>query len=282
MLIISGSLYNSESDFVDDQSPLTVTSCGHYSLIKRPRFVTNRPAGRKDYQLLYFLNGKGSFVHEGNTITVPEGHVFIYYPGEPQYYEYYLSDSPDLYWIHFTGNDIPGILDRLSLSSSRLHRVKVKDTYRNLFDKIIRELQLKQNHFDKLANIYFYELLTLMSRAAMEDSQQQNIYKYEQIERAIQVFHTEYKMPFSIEDYARQCNMSVSWFARVFRRQTGLSPQNYLTNVRINKAKELLASSSYNIGEIAEIVGYQNPLYFSRIFKKYTGFSPSEYKRKHS
>ncbi len=72
--------------------------------------------------------------------------------------------------------------------------------------------------------------------------------------------------------------MSVSWFARVFKRHTGTSPQQYLINVRINKAKELLVSSTYNISKIAEIVGYYNPLYFSRVFKKHTGCSPSEYR----
>jgi AraC family transcriptional regulator of arabinose operon len=282
MMVLSGSvLENSEIDFVDTEHPLTVTSCGHYSLLKRQRFSTNRPAGRKDYQLLYFINGKGKFIQGNSCYTVSEGEIFIYYPNEPQYYEYNLKDLPNLYWVHFTGNNIPDILDQLNLSTFRLHRVLVKDVYHTLLDKIIRELQLKRNHFDTLANTYFYELLTLMSRSVIENTQQQHTWQYEQVERAIQIFHTEFKNPFSLSDYAKQCNMSVSWFARIFRQQTGLSPQQYLINVRINKAKELLVSSSYNISEIAEIIGYQNPLYFSRIFNKYIGCSPSEYRKLH-
>lgn len=279
MLIVSGSVpENSEIDIVDVKNPLTVTSCGHYSLIKRQRLLTSRPAGRKDYQLLYFQNGKGRFMLGETCYTVSEGEFFIYYPNEPQHYEYRLSDTPDLYWIHFTGKDVPQILQQLDFAESRRYHVRVKDVYHSLFDKIIHELQMKQSHFESLANTYFLELLTLMSRSATQNSGQVDVFRFEQVERAIQFFHTEFKRPFSVFDYARQCGMSVSWFARVFKRHTGTSPQQYLINVRINKAKELLVSSTYNISKIAEIVGYYNPLYFSRVFKKHTGCSPSEYR----
>ena len=53
----------------------------------------------------------------------------------------------------------------------------------------------------------------------------------------------------------------------------------YVVSVRINNAASLLGCSSYNINEVSNIVGYDNPLYFSRIFKKVKGVSPSEYKK---
>ena len=68
-------------------------------------------------------------------------------------------------------------------------------------------------------------------------------------------------------------------YTRLFHRQTGLSPQQYLTDIRINKARELLATTNYNVSEVADLTGYPNPLYFSRIFKKHTGVSPSRYKQ---
>ena len=57
-----------------------------------------------------------------------------------------------------------------------------------------------------------------------------------------------------------------------------MTPQRYLTDIRLNQAKELLISSSLNVGEIAAIVGYENALYFSRVFRKYAGLSPSAYR----
>ena len=58
----------------------------------------------------------------------------------------------------------------------------------------------------------------------------------------------------------------------------GMTPMQYITFLRITRAKELLRSTDYSIQEISSMVGYENPLYFSRIFKKQTGYSPSEYR----
>ena len=74
--------------------------------------------------------------------------------------------------------------------------------------------------------------------------------------------------------------MSESWLIRCFRQRTGMTPQRYLTDIRLNQAKELLAASSLNVGEIAAVVGYENALYFSRIFRKYVGVSPREYRER--
>ena len=56
--------------------------------------------------------------------------------------------------------------------------------------------------------------------------------------------------------------------------------KSMLLSLRIHNAKVLLESTNYNVTEISNIIGYENPLYFSRIFKKQTGFSPSEYRKK--
>ena len=71
--------------------------------------------------------------------------------------------------------------------------------------------------------------------------------------------------------------MSVSWLRKLFKQQVGVSLNKYLTNLRINKAKALMCSD-LQIGDIAEMVGFQDQLYFSRVFKQSTGLSPREYK----
>ena len=73
--------------------------------------------------------------------------------------------------------------------------------------------------------------------------------------------------------------MSTSWFIRNFKQYTGSSPMQYILSIRIYNAEVLLKNEQYNITEISNIVGYDNPLYFSRIFKKVKGLSPSEYRK---
>ena len=74
--------------------------------------------------------------------------------------------------------------------------------------------------------------------------------------------------------------MSVSWFIRSFKEYTGSTPTQYILSLRISNAQTLLGSTNYNITEIAEIVGYDNPLYFSRLFRKQSGMSPSEFRNR--
>lgn len=67
--------------------------------------------------------------------------------------------------------------------------------------------------------------------------------------------------------------------ARLFKKQTGKSIVNYITEYRIEKAKELLDSPDIPIGIVASKVGYGNYSYFSKLFKDVTGYTPNEYRK---
>jgi len=80
----------------------------------------------------------------------------------------------------------------------------------------------------------------------------------------------------SLEDVSRAVNLSPQYFSRFFKQETGENFIDYLTQVRINKAIELLKDKNHTIKEVCFMIGYNDPNYFSRIFKKVTGYSPSE------
>lgn len=85
--------------------------------------------------------------------------------------------------------------------------------------------------------------------------------------------------PISLDALADTYHFSVSYISRIFRRQYGTAPLKYLLQVRMEEAKRLIVQNpDWNIGMIAQLVGYPDQHYFSRIFKSTTGFSPSEYK----
>ena len=75
--------------------------------------------------------------------------------------------------------------------------------------------------------------------------------------------------------------MNRSYISQLFRRKTGGKFIDYLNDVRIEKACELLASSDRKIYQIARAVGYDNPKYFFRLFHKKTGVTPEEYRLLH-
>ena len=84
----------------------------------------------------------------------------------------------------------------------------------------------------------------------------------------------------SLDDIARQVDISPYYFSKLFKQETGDTFIEYLTRIRINKAREYLADDKLNIKEICAMCGYTDPNYFSRIFKKYEGVTPSEFREK--
>ncbi len=278
MINISGYVTDADEDIVDSKNFLSVNSCGYYKLAKLSSFETSRPGGRSDYQLLYVAKGTADFKIDGELMTMEEGSAVIYFPHQPQYYNYRLENNPEVYWLHFSGTQVETYLKSLDFVNGSLFNVGIKNEYIPIFEKIIRELQVRRKCFFELSNLYALELLSLMSRNMSEGSS--NIYRInEQLQNIIELMNKSFPQKQSVTEYAKLCNMSTCWFINCFRTYTGMTPQQYITDIRVAKAKELLSYSSFNISEIASIVGYDNPFYFSRIFKKNTGQSPREYRK---
>ncbi|KKI89746.1 hypothetical protein WQ54_25725 [Bacillus sp. SA1-12] len=90
--------------------------------------------------------------------------------------------------------------------------------------------------------------------------------------------HSHYKDSFSLEDVAEYVKLTPTYFTKVFKEQTKLTFIDYVTDYRIEKAKELLLHTKLSLKEIAYEVGYKDPNYFSRVFKKWTGCTPKQYR----
>lgn len=98
------------------------------------------------------------------------------------------------------------------------------------------------------------------------------------IETAVHYIHENYKKNISLDDVSRIVNISPYYFSKLFKEETGEGFVEYLTRIRIDKAKELLENSEYTMKEICSMIGYSDPNYFSRTFKKNVGVSPTEFK----
>ena len=282
MFLDVGSLYeNGDMDLPVDSRELCVTSCGHYTLIKMVRMYTNRPEGRRDFQLLYIRAGSARFRVHGEDLILSAGHFVFYFPGEAQYYEYDLCDAPDIYWVHFSGFGCDNVLEELGLFSRRIFFAGGEFDYARLYERIIRELQLKRHGFEMICSAYLREILCAGARGLSERGRDGAERQHPTVEMAIRQIHTRFADGFAVAEFATEHGMSTCWFTRIFRAQTGVSPQRYLTDLRMNLARELLASSD-RVGEIGGVIGYHDPLYFSRVFKRENGVSPSEYRRMNS
>lgn len=281
MYMDSAYWHNKVLDFKDKTRPLFVCSCGTYHLFTKPKLPTHRPRGRLDYQILYIASGKAHFFFNGEEKIITAGNMVIYRPKEEQKYFYYGIDHTEVYWLHFTGGNVKNIIRKYGISDD-MHVIHTGTSleYKRVFLQIIQELKLCRDDYEELLVTYLQQLLILIHRSINTKPKGRKYSLMHEMDAAIRFFHENYNKPISIEDYAAEHHMSVSWFIRNFKEYTESTPAQYLLSIRISNAQTLLETTTYNVTEIAEIVGYDNPLYFSRIFKKQNGMSPSEF-RKH-
>ena len=99
------------------------------------------------------------------------------------------------------------------------------------------------------------------------------------LRKALAMAESGLRSPLSVEELARKAERSKSGITELFRRHCGTSPIQWLNRRRIERARELLATSALPVGEIGAEVGIEDPFYFSRLFKKMTGQSPLTYRK---
>ncbi|MCI6888285.1 MAG: AraC family transcriptional regulator [Lachnospiraceae bacterium] len=272
--------HNTLVDFKDKKHPLFVGSCGTYHLLTRPKLPTHRPHGRLDYQLLYIASGKAHFYFNGVEEIVTAGNMVLYRPKEEQRYYYYGIDHTEVYWVHFTGYNVKNILRKYGFKDQEhvIHTGTSLD-YKKIFLQMIQELKLCKPDYEEFLVFCLQTLFILIHRLQEKQPRQKNPFLMDEMDTAVRYFHENYHLPIRIDQYAGTHGMSVSWFIRNFKDYTGATPAQYILSLRISNAQSLLENTSYNVTEISNIVGYENPLYFSRVFKKQCGMSPSEFRR---
>ena len=98
------------------------------------------------------------------------------------------------------------------------------------------------------------------------------------IEMSKEYIKNNFNKDISLDEVSRVANISPYYFSKIFKEGTGENFIEYLTGIRMEKAKELLNTTEYSMKEICSMCGYSDPNYFSRSFKKNVGVTPTEYK----
>lgn len=280
MYVYRGDLGNVVDVYLNTEKPLLITSAGNIRPRSVDKFFTTRPEGREDYQLLYVADGCVYFEFHGERQRVEKGNLVMYWPGESQYYEMFAADKAEFYWVHFTGYDVERLLEEWGVPHGQhVFWVGTDSDYRWLFYQMIRELQTRQEHHEEVTCMNLHHLFLLLHRH-LTKPEEVHIGFHGEIIQALSWFERHWKENISIEDYAVRSRMSPYWFRQKFKAYTGLSPMQHIINLRITNAMNLIENTDYNISQIAEAVGYDNPSYFRRLFFKHTGMTPSEYKKR--
>ncbi|MCE3201628.1 response regulator [Paenibacillus sonchi] len=132
----------------------------------------------------------------------------------------------------------------------------------------------------RTAKDIFQNLRALIRDAAAGVNDSRSTQQKRQVDQAVDYILKNYmKEGLALQDVADQVHLSTSYFSMIFKKQTGTTFSEFLQDVRMKKAVELLRGEEMRTYEVASRVGYTNPRHFSVLFKRHTGKTPSEFKQ---
>lgn len=219
------------------------------------------PAVRTYWLLHFVVSGSGIFRINGHEYTLKKDEIFVIPPFVETYYEADKNTPWEYIWLGFECEKLPfDLKDVLYIPEAK-----------SLFNKLKKAetLTLGKNEF--LYSVIFELFSILLER-------QNKPIDY--IENAINIMNSEYMNGLTVSELANKLNLERSYFTALFTRKLGLSPKEYLTDIRMKQAAMLLLQYDYNITVTALSVGYSDVYNFSKMFKKYYLMSPKEYIKK--
>ena len=232
----------------------------------------------RDHRLIYVKRGRLKINRYGaDSITVEAPSLVLLSP----YSRDSLTCSSDCrdMWVSFIG--FCDTLSELSIDSHDpivLPSEEPCDVLSAYFEDVISELQLGERGFYTASRARLLSLLLIFARGGVGSTASTDS-KREKIMPALSLMNREYSTTYSMEHYARICNMSKSSFLHSFSKIMQTTPIKYLNAIKLKNAIPLLLDTALPIGRVAQSLGFSSAQYFSNIFTAYYGISPREYRR---
>ena len=235
-----------------------------------------------DHQVVYISSGRGWFESRSTgRRRIESGDAFLLFPGVWHRYAPDRKTGWDEHWVGFDGETARRLV-RHDFFSRRtpVLRIAREDAVLGVFDDIMNAIKKQPPALQQVLAGLTDHLLALLYSTA-QASLTVNTHTATAIHEAVRLMHDDLRARFDLPELAHRLHVSYTWFRRTFAQQTGLSPHQYLLQLRIAHARSLLAESNWSVKEIAVQSGFESEYYFCRVFKKKTGLTPGAW-RDHS
>ena len=227
------------------------------------------------YVLVIALEGEAQYMLEEELITVRKNDVYIFSPRTLRSGKSNPKNPWSFISIIFTmdvNEEAQSYFDRTCMRWKN-----VGDVIRSRFFEACHAWTGKNALYKVKCKNLVSEILYELIQADLPYHQMPHIKKLEAARSYIQEnFRTE----ISVEALAEQHEFSPSYFRRLFRAAYGASPMQYIMNLRINYARDLLMTGELNVTEVSRLCGFDDIYYFSTVFKKKTGTTPTQFMRR--
>ena len=216
------------------------------------------------YVLHYVTRGTGIYQSGSKTFSVHAGDIFIVHPMEITRYTADEKDPWEYIWVGFGCSD--------SFSSLLTPYIISMPGAAQLFSQIADCGNSSAREWTICSLLYelFVRLLAHNAPPCREDH----------VNQAINYIEANYSQPLHVAEIAEDLGLSRHYFCRIFKEQTGCSPQEYIVSYRMERAAELLTVYHLPQKEVALLTGYPDVYSFSRMFKRKFGMPPGQYRAK--
>lgn len=250
---------------------LTPLLVGHFQYLPGYRL---RRTSLDSFLVMHVIRGGCEVEYGGRRFSAQAGQVVVLDCYAP--HAYHTEDGWEAEWLHFDGPCARGYFDAILGGSNPV--ITLKNRYR--FEKNLHQIYTQFRDAapvrEALLNNCIVNLLTelLVSREGVNPSAQSTGI----IEDSIAYINDHLTQELSLEDLAAQAALSPFYFSRLFKKETGFSPHQYILTTRISNAKFLLQSTGDSVKSICFTVGFSSESSFCTAFKKETGLTPSDYR----
>lgn len=266
------------SNTVDSEYFLLVTSAGYVDNNKDSSDGTG-----KGFLLLYVYSGELSAAIGDEECRIYGGQAIVFSPDSFYTVNDMRTDKPSIwYYVTFTGSSAEGILTNCGIVTEAVidvgRHVSFSDNFERLFSVFedyteSRDIAL----FDTLAPSH---LLKTVGELKMFSEGVVHKYHTEgRIFHAVNYIKKHYKEQLTVEDIARKHHFSPSYFRRLFKAATGQSPIEYISDLRISHACQMLTGGGLSIEKVAQECGFQSLSYFGKTFRSKTKVTPGQYRK---
>ena len=224
-----------------------------------------KPLERQTNVLSYFREGSVTYYFEDETVVGQAGDLLAFSKGLV-YSGQKIAQKNSYFVIEFLTEE-PFELEKLGLGRITVAPKGTRERFRRILDS--------WNNGDVLlCRAQIYELLHSLTYTEEEK---------ETLKAVIALMKHRISDPdLSLSDLCNAASLSESHLRRLFHQETGSSPMQYLTELRMNQAKNMLAQGDVSIGEVAEFCGFSSLYYFSRSFHRRYGMTPTQYRQMNS
>lgn len=249
--------------------------CGGYEKCA-PDFSLNR-RNLAFYTVKFTLGGKGTFIHNNKTYPLGFGSLTLFGPQTPHQFRTEPHDPIEHIFIIFTGKQAAELLNLNRLADRHCVQVSNPPFVASVMEHILQIGLEKPPYAQDLCQHYLKSLLLEQTEPPAETEQNDRaLISFQKCKHYLEQHYTNIS---SASQLAQECNLDIRYIARLFRRYGHKRPHDYLMQLKMNKAANLLLTTHLSIKEIARMTGIDDPYHFSRAFKKIFKVAPSEYRQ---